>query len=160
MAYIYNEEKINNFKVNSISKDGYVEIEKYKLFITNILQPKLQLLIKEREQLDKTLLEYFKLKSHILQIQNEQLDQIKVMIDIGSSFYVQSKITDTSKVIVSLDCGEIYIEMTHNEALQFIDKKEDILKKRAEMKSNSINKIRAHIFLIHINFETLRKSLA
>ncbi|KAG5517816.1 hypothetical protein PMAC_000269 [Pneumocystis sp. 'macacae'] len=152
----FNEQKIDNIKLDYISNDNYSKIEKYQLFITNILQPKLQSLIEEREQLDKSLLEYFKLKSHIFQIQNEKLDQIKVMIDIGSNFYVQSKIPDTSKIIVSLDCCRIYIEMTHDEALEFINKKENILKKRAEIKSNYINQIRAQIV---ITMEIIKKKL-
>ncbi|KAG4301094.1 hypothetical protein PCANB_002761 [Pneumocystis canis] len=145
MTCTYNEQ--NNNTVNSISQNDSVILEKYKLYMNTVLQPKLLLLVKEREKLDKSLSEYFKLKSHILQIQNEKINQIKVMVDIGSNFYVQSKITDTSKIIVSLDYQEIFIEMTHDEALQFINKKEDILKKKAEIKSEHINQIRAYIVI-------------
>ncbi|KAG5439653.1 hypothetical protein PCK2_000787, partial [Pneumocystis canis] len=143
MTYTNNEQ--NNNTLNSISQDNSIILEEYKLYMNTVLQPKLQLLVKEREILDKSLSEYFKLKSHILHIKNEKINQVKVMVDIGSNFYVQSKISDTSKIIVSLDCQNIFIEMTHNEALRFINKKEDILKKKAEIKSKYINQIRAHI---------------
>ncbi|KTW27114.1 prefoldin, alpha subunit [Pneumocystis carinii B80] len=125
--------------------------------MNDVLQPKLYSLIKEREKLDKSLSEYFKLKSHILQIQNEKLTQMKVMVDIGSNFYVQTKIEDTSKIIVSLDYKGIYIEMTQDEALEFIDKKENIIRKKAETKSSHINQIRAYII---ITLEAISKVLS
>ncbi|QSL66416.1 hypothetical protein MERGE_000796 [Pneumocystis wakefieldiae] len=86
--------------INDNLNSPFTNLKKYTSFMNNVLQPKLYSLIKEREELDKSLSEYFKLKSHILQIQNEKLNQMKIMVDIGSNFYAQTKIENTSKIIV------------------------------------------------------------
>ena len=55
---------------------------------------------------------------------------------------------DPSKICVAIGFG-FFLEMTLSEAITFIDKKSAVLKEKTEPLTNNINRINAHIKLVH-----------
>lgn len=56
---------------------------------------------------------------------------IVLQVDIGCSFFCQAEVPDASRVFVCLGMG-IFTELTHPEAIEFIDKKQELLKTRID----------------------------
>uniref|UniRef100_A0A3Q4M2T7 Ubiquitously-expressed, prefoldin-like chaperone n=1 Tax=Neolamprologus brichardi TaxID=32507 RepID=A0A3Q4M2T7_NEOBR len=48
--------------------------------------------------------------------------QLKTDVDLGCNFYVQAEVEDSSRMFVAVGYG-FFVEMTHDEALRFIEKK-------------------------------------
>ncbi|KAG1469374.1 hypothetical protein G6F56_003294 [Rhizopus delemar] len=77
-------------------------------------------------------------------MQTNNMKELKLMTDLGSQFYAQAHIPDTTYIYVNVGFG-FHIQFTLDEAKKFIKKKEEQLQKQAEKHSNEADKIRAHI---------------
>ncbi|KAI9365902.1 hypothetical protein BD770DRAFT_312557, partial [Pilaira anomala] len=69
-----------------------------------------------------------KLKAQIDTIKDNDLKELKTMVDLGSQFYVQGHIPDTKYIYVNVGFG-FHVQFTLKEALAFIKKKEAQLQK-------------------------------
>ncbi|CAG2121793.1 unnamed protein product [Medioppia subpectinata] len=67
--------------------------------------------------------------------------------DIGSNFYVQTVITDPHKVFLMIGMG-FYLELTLEEAILAIDKREALLNEELKQLSIQSSRIKANIKLI------------
>ncbi|KAG0748804.1 hypothetical protein G6F57_004858 [Rhizopus arrhizus] len=91
--------------------------------------------------------EYQKLNSQIELIQTNEMKELKTMTDLGSHFYAQAHIQDTTFIYVNVGFG-FHVQFTLNEAKDFIKKKEEHLQKQADKHSGEADKIRAHIKML------------
>ncbi|KAG2218994.1 hypothetical protein INT45_007656 [Circinella minor] len=81
-------------------------------------------------------------------MQQNELDELKTMVDLGTQFYVQAHIPDTKYIYVNVGFG-FHVQFTLDEAKEFIDKKEQQLQSTADKYSRDADKIRAHIKMQH-----------
>ncbi|KAI9491343.1 Prefoldin subunit-domain-containing protein [Zychaea mexicana] len=125
-------------------RDRIALINKYEEFINLKLKPSLKATLDARDVVFDTISEYQKLKSQIELIQQNELDELKTMVDLGTQFYVQAHIPDTKYIYVNVGFG-FHVQFTLDEAKKFIDKKEKQLQSTADKYSEEADKIRAHI---------------
>uniref|UniRef100_A0A3Q2QLF5 Ubiquitously-expressed, prefoldin-like chaperone n=1 Tax=Fundulus heteroclitus TaxID=8078 RepID=A0A3Q2QLF5_FUNHE len=89
------------------------------------LQRKLNIGVKvleQRDQVYEKISQYLQLKNTIQSLQEAGSQQLKADVDLGCNFFVQAHVNDSSRVFVAVGFG-FFVEMTHDEALRFIDKK-------------------------------------
>ncbi|CAO3664096.1 unnamed protein product [Umbelopsis ramanniana] len=122
-------------------------LNKYDQFVNEKLKPNLKATLDARDSLYDLTSEYLKLKLQIETIQNNDLMEMKTMVDLGSNFYVQAKIPDTKFVYINVGFG-FHVQMTLKEALEFIEKKTQQLQNRADKYTEEAAKIRANIKLV------------
>ncbi|ORE07394.1 Prefoldin alpha-like protein [Rhizopus microsporus var. microsporus] len=119
-------------------------IKKYDNFINITLRPSLKKELDERDHIFNTISEYQKLYSQIELIQENKLKELKTMVDLGSQFYAQAHIPDTTYIYVHAGFG-FHVQFTLDEAKTFIKKKEHQLQKLADKHTQEADKIKAHI---------------
>ncbi|XP_022651165.1 protein UXT-like isoform X1 [Varroa jacobsoni] len=109
-------------------------VVKFEHFINDVLREHLKRLEKERNRLCEQAGEYLQLKVAIERLQKDCKEDksIRTQVDIGCSFFCQAEVPDATKVFVLLGMG-IFAELTHSEALDFIDKKQNLLKERIDI---------------------------
>ncbi|KAI9280688.1 Prefoldin subunit-domain-containing protein [Sporodiniella umbellata] len=122
-------------------------IRKYDEFINLKLKPSLQKELEQRDIIFNLQTEYRKLHSQIDLMQSDNAKELKLMTDLGSQFYAQAHIPDTTHIYVNVGFG-FHVQFTLNEAKTFIEKKEKQLQKQADKHSSEADKIRAHIKMV------------
>ncbi|KAJ3271917.1 hypothetical protein HK104_004608 [Borealophlyctis nickersoniae] len=142
-------------------QDLEAQINKYESFVTDRLRPHLLATLKKRDEIYNVISEYLKLKSQIQLLQsrpnNTDLSRdLKTLVDIGCQFYVQARIPDATKIILNMGCNNLHVELTLDEAVAFIEKKERVLLKQAEKHTETAAKIKAHIKIV---LETIQQLL-
>lgn len=80
-------------------------------------------------------------------IKSNELTEMKTQVDLGSNFYVQAKIPDTKYIYVNVGFG-FHSQLTLDEALAFITRKEAFLQKKAGRYTEKAAQIRAHIKIV------------
>jgi len=122
------------------------KVVRYEQFLNETLKPDLKRVLEERDQIYEQLSEYLQLRTTIEHIKESELPDGKLttQVDLGCNFYVKAKIPDTSHICVSIGYG-FYLNMTLDEALRFIGKKEKQLNESAEKLTLDSAKIKAHI---------------
>ncbi|KAG5460237.1 MAG: Prefoldin subunit-domain-containing protein [Olpidium bornovanus] len=126
--------------------DIAAKVKKYEEFLNTRLKVDLKETLDARDKVfDAT--SDMKLADKIRLIKQHNLKEMKTMVDVGSNFYVQAKIPDTRYIYVDVGYG-FHVQLTLDEALAFIEKKEKHLEKRAEKFTKEAAKIRAHIGVV------------
>ncbi|KAL7749963.1 hypothetical protein RI367_004478 [Sorochytrium milnesiophthora] len=131
------------------------KLAKYERFINDKLRPDLTATLSLRDTVYDQLADYLKLRRQLEVITDNQLDELKTMVDLGSNFYVQAKVPDTRFVYVNVGFG-FHVQFTLSEATAFIDRKSAHLEKLAQTYTDQANKVKAHIKLV---LETVRELL-
>ena len=72
---------------------------------------------------------------------------MKIKVDLGCNFYCQARIHDPSKILISVGLG-FFLEMTLEESLTFLDKKDKELDKAAEALTQECAKLKVNIKLV------------
>lgn len=98
---------------------------------------------KARESLQRTLSQYLTLRNNIEIIKQEKLQKLKLLVDLGSKFYMKAKVDDTTYIYVNIGLG-FHVQFTHDEALAFIAVKEKQLSERIEAISMDIARVKAN----------------
>ncbi|CAG8569752.1 9338_t:CDS:2 [Paraglomus occultum] len=123
------------------------KITEYESFVNDKLKIDLKTTLDLRDEVYEQLSEYLKLKRQIQLIQENSLHKMKTMVDLGSNFYVHAKIPDTSYIYVNVGFG-FHVQFTLDEAIEFINKKEKLLERKADQYSKTAAKINAHIAMV------------
>ncbi len=123
------------------------KVLEYEHFLNEVLRKDLQNILEERDKIYGQISDYLQLKNVIENIKENKLDSIKTQVDLGCNFYVQAKVPDTSKIFVLVGFG-FFVEMTLNEALTFIDKKEKHLTFKSEELTKNASKVKANIKMV------------
>lgn len=130
------------------------KVKKYENFLNDKLKADLQVVHKQRDEIYKQIADYLQLK-RIMQtlIQNRNTDnkdeknKIKTQMDLGCNFYCQAVIPDSRYVYILVGYG-YFVQMTLEEALDFIEKKTKVLSDKSQVLTKDSAKIKAHIKLV------------
>ena len=80
-------------------------------------------------------------------LQEQQRTSLKTMVNIGSDFYVQAAVPDTSWVYVSAGLG-FHVQLTLDEAVQFCTQREAHYSAAAEALTQKAAQLKARIKLV------------
>lgn len=120
------------------------KVAEYSAFITNTLQPKLQLAVNDREETEAEICEYALLRNKLQMMEAESdgsagaIQPINTLVDIShQTIYCNATISNPRTVYVHTGMG-FHVEFTIEEAIAFIDERimflqNDILKHRVEV---------------------------
>uniref|UniRef100_A0A3B4AZ71 Protein UXT n=1 Tax=Periophthalmus magnuspinnatus TaxID=409849 RepID=A0A3B4AZ71_9GOBI len=122
------------------------KVLQYENFINEVLRRDLQKILEQRDSVYEKLSQYMQLKNTLQSLQ-EGSKHLKTDVDLGCNFYVEAQIEDASRVFVAVGYG-FFVEMTHDEALRFIEKKTAQLTQFTEQLTKDSAKIKAHIRLV------------
>ncbi|XP_029974794.1 protein UXT [Salarias fasciatus] len=123
------------------------KVLEYEHFINEVLRRDLQKVMEQRDEVYEKISQYLQLKNTIQSLQGSESKQLKVDVDLGCNFFVQAEVEDSSRILVSVGFG-FFVEMTHDEALRFIEKKTNQLTAFTEQLTKDSAKIKANIRLI------------
>ncbi|KAI9295280.1 hypothetical protein K502DRAFT_324417 [Neoconidiobolus thromboides FSU 785] len=141
-----------------MSKDQVDQvIEMYQNVIYNELRPVLEVKIKEREKIYNENSEYIKLKSTIEAMRISKQKEIKSKVELGCGVFAQANITDTRYIYINVGLGN-HVQFTLLEALKFIDKRMDLLKKKSDKATKKVSELRARIQTIVDTLQTLMET--
>ncbi|KAJ0064447.1 hypothetical protein NL108_006512, partial [Boleophthalmus pectinirostris] len=77
--------------------------------------------LEQRDSVYEKISQYLQLKNTLHSLR-EGSKHLKTDVDLGCNFYVEAHVEDASRVFVAVGYG-FFVEMTHDEALRFIEKK-------------------------------------
>ena len=127
------------------------KVRRYEEFVNDKLRKDLQTVRTNQEEVNTRIAEYLQLKSVIENIKSSEGSrsgkELKTQVDLGCNFYCQARITDPSKILVSVGYG-FYVEFTLDEALRFVEKKCSQLTMYSEKLGQDSAKIKANIKLV------------
>ncbi|CAK6980448.1 protein UXT [Scomber scombrus] len=98
------------------------KVQEYENFISEVLKRDLQKVFEQRDAVFEKISLYLQLKNTIQSLQEAGSKQLKTDVDLGCNFFVQAEVEDASSIFVAVGYG-FFVEMTHDEALRFIEKK-------------------------------------
>ncbi|ORX91811.1 Prefoldin alpha-like protein [Basidiobolus meristosporus CBS 931.73] len=122
-------------------------LERYEKFVNERLKVDLKDTLDLRDQVYDKMSDYLKLRSQVETLKDNNVKEMKTMVDLGSNFYAQAKIPDTTYIYVNVGYG-FHVQLTLSEALDFIEKKERNLQKVADQYTTEASKIKAHIKMV------------
>lgn len=127
------------------------KVKKYEEFVNDKLRKDLETVRKNQEEVNTKIAEYLQLKSIIENIKScdgtRSDRELKTQVDLGCNFYCQARITDPSKILVSVGYG-FYVEFTLDEALRFVEKKCNQLTTYSSKLGQDSARIKANIKLV------------
>ncbi|XP_061591682.1 protein UXT [Cololabis saira] len=123
------------------------KVLRYETFISDVLHRDLQKVLEQRDQVYEKISQYLQLKNTIQSLQEAGSQKLKTDVDLGCNFYVQAEVEDPSRIFVAVGFG-FFVEMTHDEALRFIEKKTSQLTAFTEQLTKDSSKIKAHIRMV------------
>ncbi|XP_033988086.1 protein UXT [Trematomus bernacchii] len=123
------------------------KVLQYENFIHDVLKKDLQKVLEQRDSVYEKISQYLQLKNTIQSLQDTGCQKLKTDVDLGCNFFVQAEVEDSSKIFVAVGFG-FFLEMTHDEALRFIEKKTSQLTAFTEQLTKDSAKIKAHIRMV------------
>ncbi|XP_026224268.1 protein UXT isoform X1 [Anabas testudineus] len=123
------------------------KVLQYEAFINEVLKRDLEKVLEQRDAVYEKISQYLQLKNTIQSLQDSGSQQLKTDVDLGCNFYVQAEVEDSSRIFVAVGYG-FFVEMNHDEALQFIEKKTSQLTAFTEQLTKDSAKIKAHIRMV------------
>ncbi|XP_002410385.2 protein UXT [Ixodes scapularis] len=126
--------------------DVRAKVLQYETFLNEVLKEDLRRCLEEREKVCSKLSELLQLRTIIERIQEVQKNEetFRTQVDLGCNFYVQAVVPDPSKVCVQVGLG-FFVELTHEEALWFVGRREVVLEQDLKRLSEDSANIKAHI---------------
>ncbi|KAK3237948.1 hypothetical protein CYMTET_52012 [Cymbomonas tetramitiformis] len=112
------------------------KIQKYEEFMDR-LKRDLRHAIGEREKTQKQLDSYRDLADNVKMLGLEGIKDMRSLVNLGSEFFVQAQVTDTSKLFVNVGLG-FHVELTHEETSKFVENKLAALHEDATRKSEQV----------------------
>jgi len=121
----------------------------YETFLNERLREDLRKILEQRDTVYEEISEYLQLRATVEKLKGDFTPKstLKTKVDLGCNFYVQANVPDPSKINVAIGFG-FFLEMTHTEAIAFIDKKTKHLQDKANSLSNDAGRVKAHIRLV------------
>lgn len=123
------------------------KVLQYETFINEVLRRDLQKVLEQRDSVYEKISQYLLLKNTIQSLQESGSQRLKTDVDLGCNFYVQADVEDSSRIFVAVGYG-FFVEMTHDEALGFIEKKTSQLTAFTEQLTKDSAKIKANIRMV------------
>ena len=132
------------------SREQEKKVLKFEIFLNETLRPDLKATLEERDKIYEEIAEYLSLKNSIEAIKATDLPQgqpLKTKVDLGCNFYAKAVVKNPQKVFVDVGLG-FFVELTHDEAIAFIEKKTKLLDKKTDKLTQASTKIKANIKLV------------
>ncbi|XP_041801443.1 protein UXT [Chelmon rostratus] len=123
------------------------KVLQYENFINEVLKRDLQKVLEHRDSVYEKISQYLQLKNTIQSLQELGCQRLKTEVDLGCNFFVQAEVEDSSRIFVAVGYG-FFVEMNHDEALRFIDKKTSQLTAFTEQLTKDSAKIKANIRMV------------
>ncbi|XP_062397393.1 protein UXT [Sardina pilchardus] len=123
------------------------KVLQYETFLNEVLKRDLQKVLEQRDDVYEKIAQYLQLKNTIETIKDSGSSDLKTEVDLGCNFYVQAHVPDASKIFVAVGYG-FFVEFTHAEALNFIEKKTSQLTAYSEVLTKDSAKIKANIRMV------------
>eukprot|EP00003_Mantamonas_plastica_P013185 TRINITY_DN2314_c1_g2_i2.p2 TRINITY_DN2314_c1_g2~~TRINITY_DN2314_c1_g2_i2.p2 ORF type:complete len:187 (-),score=56.65 TRINITY_DN2314_c1_g2_i2:253-813(-) len=131
------------------------KVKRFEAFLNEKLKVDLENVLRERDEVYKTMSSYMELKGMVetLMAAQEQergedgtgeVGTLKTMVNIGADVYCQAKVEDPTRIFVNVGFG-FHVEMELEEAVEFIDKKTEQLQEVCDGLSKKANTIRGKI---------------
>ncbi|KAM3618659.1 uncharacterized protein V6R79_023197 [Siganus canaliculatus] len=134
------------------------KVVQYEHFVNEVLKKDLQKVLEQRDSVYEKISQYLQLKNTIQSLQVPPgSGPLKTDVDLGCNFYVQAEVEDTSRIFVAVGYG-FFVEMDHEEALRFINKKTSQLTAVTEQLTKDSAKIKANIRVVLEVSEVTRRS--
>ncbi|KAM6928870.1 protein UXT [Lycodopsis pacificus] len=121
------------------------KVLQYENFINEVLRRDLQKVLDQRDSVYEKISQYLQLKNSVQSLQDSS--SLKTDVDLGCNFFVQAQVEDSSRIFVAVGYG-FFVEMNHDEALRFIDKKTSQLTDFTETLTKDSAKIKANIRMV------------
>ena len=99
------------------------------------------------------------LRNNVKMLQEQKKTSLKTMVNLGSDFYVQAKVPDTSKIYVSIGLG-FHAELTLDETVTFCTQREAHYTAQAEEFTERAAKLKARIKLVLGAIDELQSAAA
>jgi len=131
-------------------QDSLEKVQRYETFLNERLRGDLRKCLEQRDKIYEEQAEFLALRNSIQAIKTAELvpgEPLKTKVDLGCNFYCQARVPDPTKVCVAVGLG-FFVELTLDEALTFISKKDADLNKQAEKLSRECARLKAHIKLV------------
>ncbi|XP_053551921.1 protein UXT [Bombina bombina] len=123
------------------------KVLRYEGFVSDVLQRDLLRVLENRDAIYEKISQYLQLKNVIERLQEVGSEPLETQVDLGSNFFVNAQVPDSSKIFLALGFG-FYAELTLEEALKFIEKKSKILTEISDNLSRDAANIKAHIRVV------------
>ena len=133
-----------------MAKDIASKVAQYETFLNETLRTDLKNTLTLRDKIYQEQAEYLALRNSINAIKLADLvtgEPLKTKVDLGCNFYCQARVADPTKIFVSVGLG-FFLELSLDEALEFIKKKDKELSKEAIKLTNDCAKLKANIKLV------------
>eukprot|EP01095_Lingulamoeba_sp_RSL-Kostka_P010957 TRINITY_DN4035_c0_g1_i1.p1 TRINITY_DN4035_c0_g1~~TRINITY_DN4035_c0_g1_i1.p1 ORF type:complete len:166 (-),score=31.38 TRINITY_DN4035_c0_g1_i1:98-595(-) len=124
------------------------KIKKYEEFLNERLKKDLDTVLLQRNNTYNEIGEYMRLKSTLEMIKENQIKSTKILANIGSDCFLHVKIPDTNYVFVDVAQG-FQVQFTIDEALDFIEVKENYLRENAEKYTEQAVNIQSNIRIVY-----------
>ncbi|CAM8979953.1 hypothetical protein QQ045_001603 [Rhodiola kirilowii] len=123
------------------------KVQRFEDFVDRRLKPDLVKAIEERDKVFEKQKVFSDLKRNIQRLEENNVTNLKTMVNLGSEVYAQAEVPDTSRIFVDVGLG-FHVEFTWSEALKFISVREEKLAKEIEDYTQLIASIKARIKLV------------
>ncbi len=135
--------------------DIEVKVRDYEEFVNERLKTDLQGVLEMRDDVYSDLAEYLQLRNVIERLKTREVaeKELKTMVDLGANFYAHAKVADASRIFVAVGFG-FFVEFTHQEALDFVEKKVGHLTGKGQQLTEQAAQISARIKIV---LEALRE---
>uniref|UniRef100_A0A7N0V7R9 Protein UXT homolog n=1 Tax=Kalanchoe fedtschenkoi TaxID=63787 RepID=A0A7N0V7R9_KALFE len=130
-----------------MDRERQEKVQRFEEFIDRRLKPDLVKAIAERDKVFEKQKVFSDLRSNIQRLEENNVTNLKTMVNLGSEVYAKAEVPDTSRIFVDVGLG-FHVEFTWSEALKYISMREEKLAKDIEERSRSIASIKAHIKLV------------
>uniref|UniRef100_A0A1E1WXI6 Putative transcriptional regulator uxt n=1 Tax=Amblyomma aureolatum TaxID=187763 RepID=A0A1E1WXI6_9ACAR len=130
-------------------EDISAKVLQYETFLNDVLKRDLRKCLDERDSICAKLAELLQLRTVVERIQEVEANKetFRTQVDLGCNFYVQAVVPDVSKIFVQVGMG-FYVELTHDEALWFVGRREAMLEEELQRVSKESANIKAHIQMV------------
>ncbi|XP_054168415.1 protein UXT-like [Oppia nitens] len=140
---------------DSHCNQSITSLTKYEHFINDVLKTDLKRVHNQYQLICQQLAQYLQIKqtikaikdNHLIVTDDKCIEPLKLQTDLGSNFYVQTVVPKADKIYLMIGLG-FYVELTLEEALDLIDKKEKIFNQELIHLSAQSSKIKANIKLV------------
>ncbi|KAL0875072.1 hypothetical protein Bca101_024777 [Brassica carinata] len=112
------------------------------------LKQKLLQTIASRDKIFEEQKELCDLRKNLETLEKNGVNNLKTMVNLGSEVYMQAEVPDTRHIFMDVGLG-FYVEFTRQEALDYIPKREELVKKQLEEVTKVIAEIKGRIKLAH-----------
>ncbi|CAM8939907.1 unnamed protein product [Rhodiola kirilowii] len=123
------------------------KVQRFEDFVDRRLKPDLVKAIEERDKVFEKQKVFSDLKRNIQRLEDNNVTNLKTMVNLGSEVYAQAESVNTSRIFVDVGLG-FHVEFTWSEALKFISVREEKLAKEIEDYTQLIASIKARIKLV------------